>query len=602
MLNNFLNDINLNYKDKPFLILLLCYSLLLTIILMEFHLSRGAFNSDIYVYLGGALDLAGLNFNHISDPSWIQNSPLIIFLTSILFRLGLVDFKAIILVTAIFSILGIIGMYIFLKIRFSPLLSFTGAILFSSLSLTLFYFANGMLDIPAVTMIIFTLIFTVCAVNKNPKYYILVGILFSLSFFTRYTTTYIIAIIVLYILKNHDIINLVECLVYNKQLFFNRISSFFKSKECKWIVISSILSISIFVIVFELLLSSNIKLTYLNMASGSVSNVANQLDANYIPDKGFFIKNFLSLLSCKSITFDKLFVEKFNRPTILSYLIMLILFSGIILKLINFLKNIKYYKTYSKNVEFRNRRSKIILLILILILIVIGGNGFEFNYLYTLVSLWLIFLIILSLLNEYPINKDDFSLYISCLGLFLFYLIIVSFMDIKCVRYLLPAIPGFIYLVIYSLDCICKFIKSGFDNERSLKNKYDLNVVSNSKFRYNFSRLIPIFLIVICLIFAFNFTNTVEFNQDGLDRIAICDFIKEYDPDYQSKEILCMWDLRYFEWYLNKDIKKVGEDFNESQLNINKYDYIITFEKPIKDKNFRDVYHAGYYHLNKKSN
>ena len=115
---SFLNDMNINSEDKYYLLLLLGFSIFLVMFLIDFHLKRGAFNSDIYVYLEGALDLAGINYNHLSSPSWISNSPVIIFLTSLLFRLGYVDYSSIFIVTGFFSMLGIFSMYSFLKIRF----------------------------------------------------------------------------------------------------------------------------------------------------------------------------------------------------------------------------------------------------------------------------------------------------------------------------------------------------------------------------------------------------------------------------------------------------------------------------------------------------
>ena len=195
-LNNFFNDINLNKEDKFYLLFLFCFGIAITYVMIRFHQTRGAFNSDIFRYLPAALDFAGLNYNHISDPSWMFNSPVIFYLTSILFKLGFVSIKSIFLVTGVFGFLGIFGMYVFLKSRFSPILSFTGAILYSSFSLTLFYFANGMLDTSAVAMILWTFIFVIAAANKNYKYYCLVAISFVICRFVRFTTVYILSLII----------------------------------------------------------------------------------------------------------------------------------------------------------------------------------------------------------------------------------------------------------------------------------------------------------------------------------------------------------------------------------------------------------------------
>ena len=598
-LKNFFNDLNLNGTDKKYLIALLCFSIALTFVLMTFHMGRGAFSSDVSVYLASALDLAGLNVNHISDPFWIQNSPTIMFLTSLFFRAGYVNAYAIIYVGAIFGIIGIFGMYVFLRKAFNPLLSITGAILYHSLSLTLFYYANGMLDVPAIAMLLWTLIFTFAAVDKNPKYYVLVGISFALAFFIRYTNTYIIAIIALYVLKNHDIINLIECLISDISEFKNRIIGFFKSNEFKWIIISTAVFSCIFLFVIGILIFFyNTPISYLSAAQGSVSGYGEKSVAT-ISDKWYFIKNFLNLLSCDAITFKKVFIERFNQPSVLSYLIMSILSIGIILKIINYVKNRNFFKNNYKPLKYRNKFSKIFLVVLMFCLIVIGRIGFKFNYLITLISFWIIFLILMSLIREYPIDRDKFSVSLAAFGLFLFYFIAVSFINLKCFRYLLPAFPGFVYLVIYSLDYICEFVRDGLDNEESLLKKFNKeNIIPKSDFRKNISKAVPIIFIIVCLFFAFNFTNTVEVNENGNQIIELCDFIKEYDPDYQSKDIITLWDIRYFEWYLNKDIDKLDVDVDK--LDPNKYEYVITFDKPYDSKDYKKVINIGYYYLNER--
>ena len=597
----FFNDININENDKIYLVLLLIFGISLTYVMISFHQTRGAFNSDIFVYLAGALDVANLNYNHISNPIWINNSPLIIFLTSLVFRLGWVHFDAMLVVTGFFSILGIFGMYTFLKTRFSPLLSFTGAILYNSFSLTLFYFANAMLDVPAVSMILWTLIFTVAATDKNNKYYILVAISFVLTFFTRFTSAYIIILIALYFLKNHDVINLLECLFHDKLRFKQKVISFFKSYEFKCIFASVILGIIIFSIVYLLLFFNYGEVRYFSMAQGSFQRFSNPKDANFITDRYFFVKNFFSLLFADSISFNP--IEQFNGPAILSYLISFIGISGVLLKVIGIIKNRKLFKSYSKPVEFRTHASKLILGISCVFLLCIGIFGFKFNYLVTLICFWLIFIILMSLIREYPVNVDNSTLYIMSFALFVFYFVIVSFIDLKCVRYILPAFPGVVYLIIFSLDYLLNFINYGFDYEKLMifelkKDKLDYNSYLKRDSKRIITRAIPIILIVMCLFFAFNFTNTVDHNEDFLDRVEFCEFIKEYDPDYQSKEFLCMWDLRYFEWYLNKDIIKFGEDVTEFEPG--RYDYVITYNKTCYYDNYKPVYREGNYYLNEK--
>ena len=590
-LKSFLNDINLHSKDKGYLIILLCFSLLLTYSMIKFHQTRGAINSDIFIYLASALDFAGLNVNHISDLSWIHNSPVIFFLTSLLFRLGLVDITAIFIVTGIFGIIGIFGMYVFLKMRFSPLLSFTGAILYSSFSLTLYYFANGMLDTSAVAILMWTLIFTVAAVNRNPKYYVLVAIFFIISVFIRFTNTYIIALIVLFMLKNHDMINLAECLFKNTNLFKQRVIGFFKSSEFKWILISSIFGIFSVSFVFYVILSMGGQLGYFMMANSSLSHLNYVNNYNYFPDKLFYVKYFVSLLFCNNITFYGM-IEKFINPSPLSYVILSILFGGIIIKIINACKNIDFFKNNKIDLECRTNNSFKLLMGLAVILFIVAIVGFKVNYLVTVFCFWLMFIILMSLAKQYPINNNNFALAVMSIALFVFYLVIFSYMDLKCVRYILPTFPGFVYLTILALETILNFIKSGWDDERILSSKskgnYGELYKSKSNLRGNLSKCIPVLLILICLFMVFNFTNTVDECDNAIFIDEGANFLINYDHNLSSKSIACTYGDMFFEWYFKEDMDILSKD----KLDSANQDYIITdFEWD--NENYKEIYDKG---------
>ena len=170
-INNILKDFNLNKQDLYYILLLCLFSFLITYQMIKFQHIRGAINSDVYAYLATALNFAGLNHAGISSIGYFFTSPVICSLTALIFKLGYVDINAIYIVTGIFGILGIFGMYVLLKSRFSPLLSFFGTILYSSFSLTLLYYSNGLLDVPAVSMIIWTFVFTFAAVDRNRKWF-----------------------------------------------------------------------------------------------------------------------------------------------------------------------------------------------------------------------------------------------------------------------------------------------------------------------------------------------------------------------------------------------------------------------------------------------
>lgn len=584
ILKNICNDLNLNVDDKYYIIFLVFFSILITIVMVKFHQSRGAFNSDIYVYLASALDYAGMNYGHISDLGYMSNSPLICYLTSLLFRLGFVSINSIFFVTAIFSITGIFGMYVFLKIRFSNLLSLVGTLLYSSFSLTLYYFANGMLDVPAVAMILWTLVFTVAAVDKNPKYYVLVALFFSMSFFTRFTTAYIISLIVLYILKDYDLINLVECLIHDREAFKQKIGLFFKSLEFKWICISLIVGFAIVIYVFHVILSYNAPIYYLAGAADSINRFHSPNNPNYVVDKFFYIKNYLSLLFANEIT-SPTQIEKFRNPSIMSFLMLEILFFGFLIKFVNIIKNKDFYRSNIKEIQFRTSNSTFFLVFSGSIFFIVSIISFKFSYLCSVFLLWLVLIILQSLIKKYPhVNLDNFSLSLLCFGLFSFYIVIFSFMHLKCVRYILPTLPAFAYFVIYAFENILNFIKYGWDDEKSVN---DDSKKIKSDFRLNISRAIPLIMIVLLLFMAFNFTNTVEIDELSLNFDSAANFLIDYDPDYQSKDIAGNPGDRYYEWYFQKDVELLNHDFNSSD-----YYYIFVYND-LGNDDYHEIHRDG---------
>ncbi|WP_296861745.1 glycosyltransferase family 39 protein [uncultured Methanobrevibacter sp.] len=142
---------NINIKDKKELILITLISAALVAYYINFNDHLGIYCSDVYVYLLNALYYAGTN---IYSTKSIYLSPVVCFLTSLIFDLGYVDKTAIFIITGILAIIGNIGLYLLLRLRFNNLLSLTGTIIYATLALNLTWLANGSLDIPAVTFTI----------------------------------------------------------------------------------------------------------------------------------------------------------------------------------------------------------------------------------------------------------------------------------------------------------------------------------------------------------------------------------------------------------------------------------------------------------------
>ena len=182
-------------KDKYYLGFLSIFSIILVAYYINFNYNFGIQCGDVYVYLINALQLSGTD---VHASSTIHLSPLICFLTSLFFDLGFVDRTAIYIVTGAFAILGNIGFYILLKRYFNEIYSFTGTIILSGCTLYLTWLANGTLDIPATSMIIWFALFAITAINEKPSFYKYAVILLILGFFTRYTVALVVPAFLLY--------------------------------------------------------------------------------------------------------------------------------------------------------------------------------------------------------------------------------------------------------------------------------------------------------------------------------------------------------------------------------------------------------------------
>ena len=219
---------NFNITDKKEIILITLISSILVAYYINFNNNLGIYCSDVYVYLLNALYFAGTNIHSTKS---IYLSPVVCFLTSLIFDLGYVDKVAIFISTGILAIIGNIGLYLLLRLRFNNLLSFTGTIIYTTLALNLAWLANGSLDIPAVTFTIWAVYFAILAIKKNPKYYIALFPLLVIGFFTRYTVGLILPPLFLYyVLEN---------------------SFKIKREEIKFIAIGLIMAILLFAIIFS---------------------------------------------------------------------------------------------------------------------------------------------------------------------------------------------------------------------------------------------------------------------------------------------------------------------------------------------------------------
>ncbi|WP_298522308.1 glycosyltransferase family 39 protein [uncultured Methanobrevibacter sp.] len=405
------DDFNVGGKDKYYLLLLIIFSGILVAHYINFNVKVGVSCSDVYVYLLNALYYTGTNRG---ATGFIYLSPLICFLTSLLFRVGLVDKLAIFIVTGAFAILGNIGIYLLFRQFYDEKLSICGAIIYSTTTLSLTWLANGTLDVPAVGMTIWFVLFGVIAINKNPKFYTYAIPIFAIGFFTRYTLILTLPALLLYY-------------VYEKG---------FKIEKDDWKYIKRGILIAVTitaVILATVLIMGHGQFGAASQMAGGISGKqGSSRDPAYNTELGYYLFNLPNFISNSHTVFEGNPV--LENPTALSWITFAILIIGAILWL--------------RDSELKLEKRHAIPLIIFLIACVT----------YTRISSVLTTLIVL--LGLYILGKDSenrtgYLMIAWILANFIFF----SYFSIKVNRYILPIFPALIYFLLKSVSMIQNRIK-----------------------------------------------------------------------------------------------------------------------------------------------
>lgn len=608
---------NINKRDFPYILFLLIFSLLITTQIIIFNNQIGIYCSDVFIYLLNSLNFTGVNINANGS---MYLSPIICFITSLFFRAGYVNINAIYIVTGIFAIIGILGFYILLKYNFNKILSLIGSILLFSLSLNLLWLANGTLDIPAIGLTIWTMIFFILSVDKDSKYYLIALPLFVLSFFTRYTAVLILPAMIVYFLGKHDIFTGLDNLISDRKALKKQLTGFLKSKELKNILKALIISLILLALFLIIIYSFSNSLNFLSQSSAVNSGFKTRtIDTAYTTNTFFYITNFLNFLFAGKITFYKNIPTLYN-PTLTSYLVMFITILGLILGLTTKFKNKKLRKTNlnglsdyksknneietyetSKTKDYKTKEIKIpentvkkvvekpedfktknfFLALKLIFIVTLIFSILSFNKISSTITILLTTLdiIILSeLLKKYEIKNLNYNL--MMLTWFVVYLISFTYINIKVNRYILTLMPAFIYFFTLGLYYIEKQLDFNF---------------KIFKRQINTSQILAIVLIVIFIFSAFNFTSTVTVDDNIKSPQIISEYLKHYDPDYQSKEI-GVYNKRPFSWFLKMNLFGITKENRNYLINSN-ITYYMANEKVNNLTNYHLIKNEGNLYL-----
>ncbi len=467
----------LNIKsDKLSLTVVLIFAFLTTftiIYLNSTHAILGHSHRDVFFYLIQSLKFSGVEITGYNYVSYL--SPVIPFMTSLIFRLGFVSEASIFFASGIFFFFGIFGMYRILKLKFNNEYSLFGTFLYGTLVINLKWVGNGTLDIAFVAVMIWALYFFIQAVEKNQKYFYIAFPLAVVSFFTKYPAGVIAPLMILYFMA--------------KTNFFKNIKIYFKNL-LGGIIAGVLTSVPFFAYFFL----CGVPLGFLNQAEGisSKSSLTATSGGKLIGnDLFFYIKGLVYDIS--------------STDYAIGVIILTISIIGFILLIYIFADTLR--DSFSKTRNFTSQiykwrvSSKVMFYILAVSVVMILFSFFTaslFSFIYSEIilfaGLYLFAYSFTKILLAYD-GADDISqtrcpylvIDVVMLAFFMAYLVFFSAHLTKADRYFTSMAPGFIFLITMSVETLIGKIKGvEFGN-------------------FNLKYAIPLVMIVLMLCASVNF-------------------------------------------------------------------------------------------------
>lgn len=499
------NDKSIKFYKHPIFKLTLITSLIVIYLLIR-QILIGISYYDVFVYLNNALIFAGIP---IGNMSVIYLSPLIPFLTSLIFRAGYISANAIFILSGIIFIIGVIGLYLLFKERFNETQSLTGCLIFISFPLVYSWAVSGGIDIPGVAFSIWVIYALVMGVNKNSKFLYLVFPIFMVAFLARYTSVILLFPMFLYLLMNDNFVGNIK-------------------KISVGVLAGIAIVIPFFAYIYEKLgnFDSLINI-FTSTLIGSASSVN---DLSYNPDRLYFLIHIPNYISVGPLlgSYSQLVNPSYGSPSIIAYTTIILVLIGLTIYISQILRTEKNQINYSskKNYEY-----------LIIMLIIFAAGVFSFftnSYLVT----ELIVLCALFIGYNYLKNSADMNIRFDFLFLswFVAFFIFHSIIPLKVDRYFITMSPALAYFIILGLSVLIEKYKKKFKHEK----------------------LRSWGLYVIVGIIFISGTTIVHVGHTPLHGYGYymqgaSDWLINYDPGYDDKTIYSDYDPA-LTWYLKKKV------------------------------------------------
>ena len=531
------------HKDKFPLFAVVAFSIFICLALIHINSSSNILGHnyrDAYLYLIQAYHFAGTPIGGYDYADYY--SPLIPFLTSLLFRLGFVSEASLFAVTGLFYPIAVIGIYFLLNLRFDKFYSMLGAILYGSMSINLMWTANGTLDIPSVALSIWAVYFFIKGLESNQKFFYLSFPLLVLSVFAKYTGTLTILVMIAYFISKRDIIG--NILKYIKNIIGGITTSF------------------VFIIPFlSYYIINGLPFGFINQAREvSTETVSSNTAAAPANDLFFYISSLPRFI--------------YSPQKILGYFILLVAAIGVIYgiyKSINYLKEhyndsasrleISFYPKIRMNKNICFIALAVSIIMIILTFLTAGRISFIISELFLLIGLAIFATSFNSIFTDladidYVNDKKTSSKYkffrfdFAMISWFLIYLVFFSSHLIKADRYFTALVPGFVFILVYSIERVAYLLRN-----------------NNSKFNISKEKAAKGFLamLLILLLAASIGYLTIDRHDTLVDNeIETAKWI-ESSIDYENMTIYADRGPIYT-WYLASEVDYCPSSVNISEL------------------------------------
>ncbi|MBZ2166163.1 glycosyltransferase family 39 protein [Methanobacterium sp. VT] len=453
--------------------------------------------SDSFDFLSNALLFAG----HGNGYSDLLRPPLFPFIISIFFRLGYVYSSTIFAVDGGIFIFGVIGMFLFLKLRFSSIESFLGGLLYSTFPVVLISLGFGFSDLVSVSFSIWALFFLVLGVENNRKFLYLAFPFAMFAFLSRYNSGLLIMPIFLYILINKDRIKFRDILI--------------------GIIVSVLTILPVLIFFYEKF--GNILYPFINFGATSTGVNSETINIAYNTNQFYFIQRFYEFIGIQGC------------------IILLIVVLGIFV----LLSQRFFRKTNDKKIIYgfikKIGANKVRLIVFCLVTLL-----FLISFVCTIyIVSELLFFILAYLFYDLSKNSNiknlniDIMVFVWVMAFFIFHSIFVM----KTNRYFLTMVPSVAYFMVLGLSEISNRIKFNIRN-RNITFKL-ITIILTTIILLSTATTIP------QILQANSNINTLD-NEIELSS----QWFVGYDPEYRNKNIYSdLWPN--YSWYLNTNVKMV---------------------------------------------